>query len=346
MSETEQHSRPVFDRTDAVVPVYLFQLIKTVLRERNLDSDKLIEGSGISMAQLDREDTLLSFDQSLTIVNNALKLTQDDSLGLEIGRRESLSDWGMMGYAIASCRSGRDMLRIAQNFYQTTTNLTHSQIQLESAQLIARCEPYHQVKPELYRFLVEEHLACNHKMISDFHGNKHQPVEIHLRYPAPAYANRYESVFACPIIFNARSNQAIYPESVLDIVNPSANPVTQQLAVKLCEQLQQQQEQHRGIVNKVRLRIMSQPHCHPSPGEIAQQLGMSERSLRRQLKEQGNSYQQILDDVRAEIAIRYLRDSQLQLEDIAHLLGFSESSSFYRAFKKWTGKAPSSFRDK
>lgn len=346
MSEIERRPRPLFDRMDAVIPVYLFHLIKTVLQERQLDSDRLTDNCDISIAQLEQEDTLLSFDQSLTIITNALNLTGDDALGLEIGRRESLSDWGMMGYAIASCRNGRDMLRIAQDFYQTTTNLTHSEIHISRNQLIAQSEPYHSVELKLYRFLVEEHLACNHKMILDFHGNDYHPIEVHFAYPEPSYSGHYESVFGCPIVFNARSNQAIYPESILDIVNPASNPVTQQLAVKLCEQLQEQQEQHRGIINKVRVMVMSQPNSYPSPGEVAQQLGISERSLRRQLKEQGSSYQHILDDVRAEIAIHYLRDTQLQLEDIAHLLGFSESSSFYRAFKKWTDKAPSSFRER
>ncbi len=346
MSEIEQHTRPAFDRTDAVIPVYLFQLIKTVLQERQLDSNRLTEGCNLSTAQLETEDTLLSFDQSVAIIHNALRLTQDNSLGLEIGRRESLSDWGMMGYAIASCRSGRDMLRIARSFYQTTTNLTHSQIQVNHTRLIAQCEPYHSVHPNLYRFLVEEHLACNHKMISDFHGNHFAPIEVHFSYPAPTYAHRYEAVFGCPVMFDTRYNQTIYPRDVLEIVNPASNPITQKMAIKLCEQLQQQQEQHRGIINKVRLIVMSQPTSFPSVGEIAQQLSVSERSLRRQLKEHGSSYQKILDDVRSEVAIRYLKDSQLPLEDIAHLLGFSESSSFYRAFKKWTDKAPSSYRDK
>lgn len=344
MSETELLSRPTFDRIDPVIPVYLFHLIKTVLHERQLNSDRLTEHSGISLSDLDKEDTLVSFDQSLIMIDNALSLSGDEALGLEVGRRESLGDWGMMGYAIASCSNGRDMFRIAKSYYQTTTNLTASDMYISHNRLITRSEPYHSVPPRLYRFLVEEHLACHHKMILDFHGDKQLPLEVHLNYPAPHYATKYEDVFRCPIIFNAQYNQVIHSEKVLDIVNPASNPLTNKLALKLCDQLLQQQEQHRSLINKVERILISQPKSFPSPTQIALELGTSERNLRRQLKDQGSSYQQILDRVRADIAIGYLQDTQLPLEDIAQLLGFSESSSFYRAFKKWTDKAPSSYR--
>jgi len=346
MSETELSSGPIFDRIDPVIPVYLFHLIKTVLQERQLDPDQLTQGSAIAISDLSREDTLVSFDQSLIMIDNALSLSGDDALGLEIGRRESLADWGMMGYALASCSNGRDMFRIAKSYYKTTTNLTDSDMQISHNRLITRSEPYHSVPPRLYRFLVEEHLACHHKMIIDFHEANHLPLELHFRYAPPHYAQAYEDLFRCPVFFNAQYNQIIHSEQVLDIVNPDSNPLTKQLAVKLCDQLLQQQEQHRSLINKVERILIGQPNNFPSPADIAQQLGTSERNLRRQLKEQGSSYQQILDRVRADIAIGYLRDTQLPLEDIAHLLGFSESSSFYRAFKKWTDKAPSSYRPK
>jgi AraC-like DNA-binding protein len=346
MSDTKLASGPTFDRIDPVIPVYLFHLIKTVLQERQLDTSQLTHGSGISLSDLDKEDTLVSFDQSLIMIDNALSLTGDDALGLEVGRRESLSDWGMMGYAMASCSTGQDMFRVAKSYYKTTTNLTHFDMHVSHDQLISRSEPYHSVSPPLYRFLVEEHLACHHKMTVDFHENHHLPREVHLRYAPPSYAPVYEEVFRCPVVFNAPYNQIIHSKQVLDVVNPSSNPLTKQLAIKLCDQLLQQQEQHRGLINKVERILISQPSNFPSPAEIAQQLSTSERNLRRQLKEQGSSYQQILDRVRADIAIGYLRDTQLPLEDIAHLLGFSESSSFYRAFRKWTDKAPSSYRSK
>lgn len=346
MSESELSSSPIFDRVDPVIPVYLFHLIKTVLLERQQDVGRLTEGSGISISDLEKEDTLVSFDQSLTMIANALSLSGDDALGLEIGRRESLGDWGMMGYAMASCSNGRDMFRIAKSYYKTTTNLTDSDMQISRNRLITRSEPYHSVPLALYRFLVEEHLACHHKLIVDFHEANHLPLEVHLSYPAPHYAHVYKEVFRCPVIFNAQYNQIIHSEQVLDIVNPDSNPLTKQLAVKLCDQLLQQQEQHRSLINKVERILISQPSNFPSPAEIALQLNTSERNLRRQLKDQGSSYQQILDRVRADIAINYLKDTQLPLEDIAHLLGFSESSSFYRAFRKWTNNAPSSYREK
>ncbi|MAZ87299.1 MAG: hypothetical protein CL693_06610 [Cellvibrionaceae bacterium] len=346
MSETNPSPTANFDRNDRVIPVYLFHLIKTVIQEQLSDTRRLLEGSDITLVDLDNEDTLVSFDQSLAIITNALALSGNDGLGLEVGRRESLSDWGMMGYAIASCSNGRDMLRIAKSYYKTTTNLTESVMNISDNQLVMSSEPYHPVPLKLYRFLVEEHLACHQKMVSDFHGEKHLPLEVQFSFPAPHYADVYQQVFRCPIVFDAPHNQITHSEKVLDIVNPASNPLTKQLAVKLCDELLQQQEQHRGLITKVERILIARPSSFPSPAEVAEHLGTSERNLRRQLKELDSSYQQILDRVRADIAISYLTDTQLPLEDIAHLLGFSEGSSFYRAFKRWTKKAPSSYRIK
>ena len=77
---------------------------------------------------------------------------------------------------------------------------------------------------------------------------------------------------------------------------------------------------------------------------VAERLGMSARTLQRKLHASGTSHQELLDEMRRDLAVRYLREPGMAVCEVAYLLGFSESSAFHRAFKRWTGTTPSEFR--
>ena len=86
-------------------------------------------------------------------------------------------------------------------------------------------------------------------------------------------------------------------------------------------------------------------HGHtPSLEETASQLGLPDWTLRRKLKEEGTSFQLLLDEMRRDLALGYMRDTQLSLGEIAFILGFSTPGAFQRAFKRWTGETPGGYR--
>jgi AraC-like DNA-binding protein len=96
-----------------------------------------------------------------------------------------------------------------------------------------------------------------------------------------------------------------------------------------------------------RIRRMLRAHLRdemPSLEEVGKALGVTPQTLRRRLQDEGQGYQAIKDDLRRDIAIEYLARPDLTLIEIANLLGFSEPSTFHRAFKKWTGVAPGEYR--
>ena len=99
-----------------------------------------------------------------------------------------------------------------------------------------------------------------------------------------------------------------------------------------------------GFVDEVRKVMLLKASDRRHAEAIAEHLHMSTRNLRRKLEQEGTSFQKVLDDVRCELAKNYLSQTQLRLEDIAPLLGFSETSNLRRAFKKWTGQTPSEYR--
>lgn len=100
-----------------------------------------------------------------------------------------------------------------------------------------------------------------------------------------------------------------------------------------------------NIVDSIR-RVLADDLCdgEPSLDRISTRLHMSARTLHRRLVEQGTTFRHVLADVRRELAERYLRERQLAIGEIGFLLGFSDTSAFHRAFKRWTGQAPLAFR--
>ncbi|MDG0902637.1 ornithine utilization transcriptional regulator OruR, partial [Pseudomonas sp. L01] len=96
---------------------------------------------------------------------------------------------------------------------------------------------------------------------------------------------------------------------------------------------------------RVRRLLLARPGDFPDLEQAARELHTSGRSLRRHLSSLGTTYQQVLDDVRKRLALQYLTTTQLPLYEIALLLGFNDSSNFRRAFRKWTGKLPSDYRE-
>ena len=344
MNQTLPPALAPFARQDCAIPTYLFHLLSSIFLQRGLNTAKLTEGAGIGADELWQEATLISFDQSMVIIKNALSLSQDPGLGLAVGSNESLSDLGMLGYAIASCKNGQDALRISQSYFQTTTNLTHVKMNFQQQECSRSSMPTHEVAADLFRFLVDEDLSGHVKLTRDFLDENYAPLAVHFAYPEPEDVTCYQAFFQCPLCFDAPVSKVVMHAEDLARGNQSYNPVTESLAIKLCDEMLLQQNSNRSLVGKVHLALLRTPEQYPSIQEVAEQLAMSERSLRRRLTELNTSFKEIFNKVRLELALRYLQDSNLAMEDIAQLVGFSDSTSFYRSFKKWTGKAPSAFR--
>jgi len=114
--------------------------------------------------------------------------------------------------------------------------------------------------------------------------------------------------------------------------------------VSLCDELLDELKLRVGIAGEIRALLLRDIANPPTLATVANLLDMSDRSLRRQLRQQGISFRGLLDELRTHLALKYLRTTQLSNEDIALALGFSDAANFRRAFRRWTNKSPSEVR--
>jgi AraC-like DNA-binding protein len=154
-------------------------------------------------------------------------------------------------------------------------------------------------------------------------------------------------VFQCPVLFNEPVNQMLLEDRLLDISLPFADPSLSELLDHHAQRLLKRLPIEDGFLSELR-RVLSEGL---SAGDVrltttARKLAVSRRALQRVLTGQGTSYKAILDRMRYELAAELMRESGIDVEEIARFLGFSSSRSFYRAFKRWTGETPREFRQR
>ncbi|MEM9072373.1 MAG: helix-turn-helix domain-containing protein, partial [Myxococcota bacterium] len=172
------------------------------------------------------------------------------------------------------------------------------------------------------------------------------PSDVVFSHAAPADTRAHKAFFRGPIRWGAGvpgfAFDAAYAErSVLPKADRSMNQFFERYADDLLEQMQ------RGTTARARVRAIVEVELangDPSSGQVAKRLAMSERSLRRTLREEGTTFREVVDEVRHGRALSLLRAPQMSVAQVAYLLGFSDVSTFSRAFKRWTGTSPRAFR--
>jgi len=170
------------------------------------------------------------------------------------------------------------------------------------------------------------------------------PVSVTLTHPKPSCSSRFYEYFRSPVFFEAPANSLTLPIEAVDKNLPGSNPqlaqLNDQVMIKYLAQLDQDH-----ITQKVKAVIIDLlPSGNVTDESVARELYMSSRKLQRQLRSNDTTFTTLLNEIRQDLAQRYLREQDISLTEIAFLLGFSESSAFSRAFKRWMGVSPSEYR--
>ncbi len=172
------------------------------------------------------------------------------------------------------------------------------------------------------------------------------PVGVELRHDAPRSIEEHARVFGAPVRFSAAVNAIELPASALDRPLPAADPALSRVIERHAEALLAARpdpiESTAARVRRIAADALGEGDA--TLRGVAERLKMSERSLQRRLADEGVTFDAVLDELRRELALRYLGDRKLAIAEVAYLLGYSEPSAFHRAFKRWTGATPSEIR--
>lgn len=331
--------------TAAVLPTNMLCSLVQLAQERGIDANGWFAGFALSPGDVCDPSARVSYRQAVSIIRRALRSLPDPDLGLQLGRRQDIGSFGLLGLAMKTARSFVDAVTIGITHQRATGALLELHIEQHAPGEIAlhARAPLHD--PVVLPFLCEEMFASVLAVARELVGPALRPLRLELVYAAPPHVDDYRALFGCALHFDAAHNCLVVDAQALDQPFANYNPVTSRQALAaLLRELQDAPALHSETVAAVERQLRLRVSQNPRLPEVAISLYRSERTLRRQLADEGASFTVIHDRVRCARALELLRDRRLTIAQIGSEVGFGDVREFRRAFKRWTGRTPTQQR--
>ncbi len=313
------------------------------MADQGIAAEALLQGTGLRPKQLDDPQARISQQQKVTLFRNTKRLTAVPDVGLRAGARQRLSDFGVYGYAVVSSKTFGDAVLLGIKHVRLAGPVLEKRFRIDGD--VAVFEAHDMLDlGDVLPLATEFWFASILKLCACVLEAPMPSRRLLLPYPRPGHAAAYERMFGCPVSFDAGVMEWHFDAAVLRAPCPNANPITAGICTQFCERMFDSLPDETDLSRSIRTACLNSRGEFPNADEMASRLGLSVRTLHRRLAEQGQQYQRIVDDVRRSLAIEFLENTSLSVEEIAGRVGFSEASNFRKAFRKWTGHAPAHFR--
>lgn len=319
----------------------------------------VLQEAGIDAACLGQADARVPADAFARLWMGVGRLLDDEFFGLD-RRRMKVGSFAMVCHAVASERQLGAALKAALRGFGLFLDDLDAQLKVghgrasivlynrlpteRSAPRPPGCQPG---GPEARRFAEETLLVMLHGLLCFLAGRRVPLDELHWAHPRPPHAEEYRRIFSPVLHFDAAQTAAVFDARLLQAelaVDPAA------LRAFLREAPQSvflKQVVGAALSDRVRRlcrQALLRGEAPPTLEGLAHALALSPATLRRRLETEGATWQALKDAVRRELAVQYLADAALTVDEVAARLGFDDPSTFYRAFRKWTGQAPGAWR--
>jgi AraC-like DNA-binding protein len=307
-----------------------------------IDPAPLFEAEGLHVKLPIDPGTRLPFEKIDRIRAKAQEISGDEAFGLRSASVYLPSQLGALGYAWQASLTLRKACQRLERFVRVVNDKAIVQVENKGPNMAITLRLSVDSVCETVRD--DSALAMVTRMCRLVCDDSFRLHSVNFKHSTPRDLKPYFEYFACELNFGQAENQLLIPLEFADEVLAGANPelallndqvVTRRLALL----------DRNDIIARVQAEIMDQlPNGNISDDSVAVALHMSVRTMHRKLVDVGSNFRNMLVEMRRELAEQYIMDNSLTLTEISLLLGFSEPSSFSRAFKNWTGSAPSEAR--
>ena len=314
--------------------------IGRALDEAGCDGAALLAEAGFDLKDLDGPDTRCPLANTGRLWEMALEATGDPAFGVKLARQFKHTTFHALGYGLTASCTLKEAFERVQRFSHVVSDAVGYRFVKRGREYHFYIEPQTEVAPESIDALVGMYI----RMCRGLVGRQYSPLAIELRRARPARLEDFERQWRAPIRFAAEHNRLVFDAESIERLLDSGNPELARLSDAVCTRYLARIERS-NIGARVRKVLMQRlATSEPSQEEVAEVLNMSARTLQRKLSDSHTTFKDILDETRHALALEYLSAPQHSVAEITHLLGFSRSSSFTRAFRRWTGLSPSSWR--
>jgi AraC-like DNA-binding protein len=323
-----------------------FNLILHAAQQKGADVELLCQKVGIRPSILQNPDGFMPIAMVQELWKEAINATNDEFLPLHIGEMVNTVSVGILAYVMMHCPTlGKALEKLCQ--YQDIicdASKTNMFIQNDNVYLTIS-EPCDDISTVRYAF--ESTLSIYYSAIYGMLGQSISLQSVHFEFTAhQENISEYKRVFQCEnIIFESNFSGLVFHRKYLELPILNANPSLFSLFENHAQNILSNLKSDNSLKGKIKKEIIfNLKGEEPSLSSIAKNLGIGVRSIQMKLKEEGATFQQLLDEIRKDLALKHLKEDKLSTTDISYLLGYSEPSVFFRSFKKWTGQTPTFYR--
>ena len=351
MSEQPPAKRPsVLQQQQRRVPARYFILLFDLLRSQDVNVELLLRMAGIEADRFVRRDATLVPTEIEAFLSAARGVTGRSDLGFEIGRLIKMNSHELLGYGMLSCRNWHEVMRLVSRHYHLmaeTVTLRYQRIGSGAGEAIYT--PMAAMPLETLRFFYEALAVAHQNQVHLMLGGEEPPYDIYLSMPPPAHAARYLSLM--PARFHFADDEmpgvrVVMGADLLDRPLPMADERVVRDDDERCAALAQRRPPgETGWGDFVAMLLRESPGRLITLEDLARRIKVSPRSIDRYLKKEQLQFRTLAEQVRFERACELLAQPGVTVSQVALQLGFSDSASFSRSFRRVVGSAPSAFQE-
>jgi AraC-like DNA-binding protein len=329
--------------------MFASRVLCDVAKERGVATPDVLAGTWIAPADLTDPNAVVTAWDEVALVRRLLgRLPDDVGVGIDVGRRFTLTHLGLFGFAVMSCSTLRELLTIGMRYF--ALSMFHIDIRLfEGADRCMLELNVDHLPADVRRFFVERDVASILATTTGFVlpavMKYADQVSADVAIDEDVLRPLLELIPVENVAFGRAHNRLHFPRAMLDEPLPQADPHTLEMCIAQCDVLMQRSEQRRGITAVVRTKLFRDSGVFPTLPEVAAELDMHPRTLRRQLAAEGTSFRALVNETRSALAVDLLCNVGLTVEQVSKRLGYTDPSTFSHAFKRWYGTAPSTYAD-
>ena len=314
-------------------------IVWQTLEAYGYDPEPIFLMEDITREMIMEPGTRISHNKSHNLWKKLSDIIKDPCFGLLAGKYWHPSHFNALGYAWLASVTLRDALTRLDRYFHMISEKTKIHLKENATELSVVLSNTMEVPAFMDFSMIILTEACRLNFGVDF-----KPVAINFIHSEPSCAGDYVRFFKAPVTFNAKDDRFTISLSDADKRLPTGNKqlasLHDQYIVRYLDKMN-----NFNFAQKVKVAFLDlMPAGHISVMRVARRLNMTVRSLQRRLRDENTTFSKLVDEARRELAEDYIHDPIFSLMEIAFILGFSDYSSFSRAYKRWTGMSPTKAR--
>jgi AraC-like DNA-binding protein len=304
--------------------------------------DVLLQVAGLTDTDARDPDARVATTAEIAVWHLITRQVPDPGFGVRAGSAFRVRDAGLLGYVVSFTPTLHGALTALQRYIHVFSQALT--IRLEDAQvslITAAPAPALESVP----FAQDYRAAAVVNVAREITGVDFAPAEVHFAYAQPRSILAHREFFRGRLHFGSRVARLVFRDADLRLPTVRGDPDLARYLGKYADQLLASLVHGETLRHKVRAVIWAESTVGKSSlGAVAAAIGMTPRTLQRQLRADGTSLQREIQEVRKTVSMAALKNPDVAIDDVAFLLGYAEPSAFYRSFKRWTGRTPQEFR--